>query len=233
MLKLIAAAIMLIDHIGLVFFPQYIMLRIIGRLAMPVFAYSIALGFTKTKSYKKYLFRVGIFAIISQIPFWLMIYSANSRYFNWLHLNIGFTFFGALVALYLYKQIKDNSSGRPALQKAGLVIIILTASFMNCDYGGYGILVVLVFYEYWIRRKNIKKTALGLISATLYLALMSFPGSLSEALGLIIMQSITVGALPLIKYYQKTHFKKLKYFFYMFYPVHMVLLALIKLLIFN
>jgi hypothetical protein len=63
MLKLIAAVIMLIDHIGFVIFPEHIVFRLIGRLAMPIFAYSIALGFTKTRSYKKYLLRMGIFAI--------------------------------------------------------------------------------------------------------------------------------------------------------------------------
>ncbi len=232
MLKLIAAVTMLIDHVGLVLFPQHIIFRIIGRLAMPMFAYSIALGFTKTQSYKKYLLRIGLFAIISQIPFWLMIYFAQPYDFRWLNLNIGFTFLGALIALYLYKQIKENPSKPPILKIIGLIMTIIITSLINCDYGGYGILVVFVFYEYFIIRKDIKKTALALLLATLSLPILSFSNSLLEAIDLILIQSIAVGALPFIIKYEKKHIKKIKYFFYVFYPAHMLLLALLKRFVF-
>jgi ABC-type multidrug transport system permease subunit len=228
MLKLIAAVIMLIDHIGFVIFPEHIVFRLIGRLAMPIFAYSIALGFTKTRSYKKYLLRMGIFAIISQIPFWIMDYAAQPHNFEWMHFNIGFTFFGALIALYLYKKVKDNPSESYILQIIGIIMIIAIVSLLNCDYGGYGILVVIVFYEYLIVRKDIKKTTTALLLVTLSLPIVYLMNSLQGVIDLVVTQSIAVGALPLIRRYDKVHFKKLKYFFYVFYPGHMLLLALVK-----
>ncbi len=71
-IKIIATITMLIDHIGFVLFPENILLRIIGRVSMPLFAFQIAVGFEKTKSREKYILRMLIFALVSQIPFSLM-----------------------------------------------------------------------------------------------------------------------------------------------------------------
>ena len=69
MLKIIACLLMLIDHMGAALFPEAIIIRMIGRLSFPIFAYLIAIGYSKTNSFSKYLYRLLIFAAVSQIPF--------------------------------------------------------------------------------------------------------------------------------------------------------------------
>ena len=68
-LKCIAIISMLIDHIGMVLFPEQLIFRMIGRLAFPIFAYVLVEGFFYTKNINKYLLRLGVFAIVSEVPF--------------------------------------------------------------------------------------------------------------------------------------------------------------------
>ena len=127
-LKIIAAASMLVDHIGFIFFPQVEFLRIIGRLALPIFAVGIANGYGYTSNIKKYLSRLLIFALISQIPFMLAINDSK--------LNIIFSFFVSLTALY-------------AIDKKKYIILISVIFFffmVPVEYGFYGLLMVVIFF---------------------------------------------------------------------------------------
>ena len=72
-LKLIAILSMVIDHVGSAFFPQYPVFRWIGRLAFPIFAYCLTVGLLYTHDIKKYLIRLGIFALVSQ-PFYIFAF---------------------------------------------------------------------------------------------------------------------------------------------------------------
>ena len=71
LLKWIAIVTMTIDHIGLILYPEYIVLRYIGRLAFPLFAYLLILGMESTRSVMKYFLRLFSFALISQTPFYI------------------------------------------------------------------------------------------------------------------------------------------------------------------
>ena len=75
-LKILAIIFMTIDHIGFTLFPSNLLLRYIGRLAFPIFAFQMGNGFYHTKNKEKYIFRMLIFTVISQIPFWLHLTSA-------------------------------------------------------------------------------------------------------------------------------------------------------------
>ena len=105
-MKFIAALCMLIDHIGLVFFPTDIRWRMIGRLAMPIFAYGVARGAFYTSSLKRYMKKMLLFSFISQIPFWGVQHLGMGEAIFSLNLNIGFTFLLALTAILLFKQYK-------------------------------------------------------------------------------------------------------------------------------
>ena len=98
-LKLIAIVSMLIDHIGGAFFPEVGIFRWIGRLAFPIFCYCLTVGLLYTRSVKKYLLRLGIFALVSQ-PFYILAFHPVGQFAenltNW---NIFFTLFLSLLAM--------------------------------------------------------------------------------------------------------------------------------------
>jgi heme/copper-type cytochrome/quinol oxidase subunit 4 len=220
MLKWIAALLMLIDHVGMVFFGEWGELRMIGRLAMPIFAYSIANGFHKTHSLKQYIGRMGVFAVVSQIPFWMIMYATDSMHFSLMRFNIGFTFLAALITLRLYQHIKNYTRNR-WICMLGIVALLVLATVLRCDYGAYAILLVLVFYEFYILRENRILTLCMWVLATGVLFVMGRGGQFS-------LQLFAVLAFPIIMGVKDRPVKGFKYFFYIFYPAHMVILSVIK-----
>jgi hypothetical protein len=97
-LKIVGILIMIIDHVGMLLFPQIIVLRVIGRLAFPIFAYYLTEGYAHTSNFGKYLFRLFAFAILAQFPFYLA--TGTTR------LNVFFSFFVGLLAIHAYKKRK-------------------------------------------------------------------------------------------------------------------------------
>lgn len=204
-IKIIAVIAMLIDHIGFVFFPRVEILRIIGRIAMPLFAFQIALGFNHTKNRNKYLLRILAFALISQIPFMLLM-SIHSDEFK---LNIGFTFLFALLILYSIEEIK------PFWEKIiCLVPILFLAWWLNYDYYLYGVALVIIFY-YTFAKKHLA-FPLWVIASFVY---SLYKKNLRYIYSLLAF-------IPIFLYNGKKG-KDIKYFFYAFYPLHMLLLYLI------
>ena len=114
-LKIIAIVSMFCDHFGDAYIGSFSFFNLIGRIAFPIFAFQISEGFIHTKSIKKYFLRLGIFALISQIPFWLFAHKFLGP--NDLSLNVFFTLFLGLLGIYLYNYIvklfqKSNSNTR-------------------------------------------------------------------------------------------------------------------------
>lgn len=100
MIKILACITMLIDHIGLLFFPKQILFRIIGRISMPLFAYCIARGIKNTKNVKNYVFRILLIAIVSQIPYMLMI--------DYFELNVCFVWVLTVIFILLCNNLKNK-----------------------------------------------------------------------------------------------------------------------------
>lgn len=146
MIKLIAAFLMLIDHIGAVLLPDIIALRIIGRLSMPLFAYCIARGFYYSDNkgtlnrYAKYL---TVFAVLSQIPYYFFM---PDRF------NIGFTWLLSLPVLYVVScEIKRRNIKEPLNKLVGvsyaaiILIISITAVLLPIEYNLTGVLFPTMF----------------------------------------------------------------------------------------
>jgi hypothetical protein len=160
-LKLFAMTTMFIDHIGYMLFPEYRILRSIGRLAFPIFAYQLAVGYAKTSSLKNYAKRLFVFALISQVPY---SFFSPGLEFKPLELNIMFTLLLALGVVYIYDKGIAMVSGyrdsgnytellRGILMLAAVIVIIMAPEMLNLafgdfrmDYGFYGLLLVLLFH---------------------------------------------------------------------------------------
>jgi len=130
MLKIIGIISMTIDHIGYLFFPELAWTRIVGRIAFPIFAYGISQGYIYTKNLKLYMYRLLIFALISQIPYYLFI-SRN-------HLNVIFTLLLGLISLIFIDKYNFFAVLIPAA----------AAYLMKSEYGVYGILITVFFYYF-------------------------------------------------------------------------------------
>lgn len=135
-LKIIALVTMIIDHTGAVLFPQYPILRIIGRISFPIFAFLAAEGFYHTRNVKKYMLRLAGFAVLSEVPFDIVFYG---KFFEPAHQNIFFTLLLGVMLMYFYGSQYSLAS------KAGCVILLLLAGdFFRTDYGAWGILMIFV-----------------------------------------------------------------------------------------
>lgn len=138
MLKWIAVITMIVDHVGAVLFPQSVLLRCIGRLSFPIFAFLLVEGFYHTGNLRRYQLRLLAFALLSEIPYDLAFHGTVLEFGNQ---NIFFTLFLALLTL----DIMEN--GRfPFAGGVGLFVGCLSAYLLSADYGAGGILMVLCFY---------------------------------------------------------------------------------------
>ncbi|MDD3139652.1 MAG: TraX family protein [Lachnospiraceae bacterium] len=197
---------MAIDHVGAVFFPQYIILRIIGRLAFPIFCFLLVEGFYHTRDVHKYMLRLGIFAFVSEIPFDLAFFGT---FIEFTHQNVFFTLFLGLLALYLL-----NTKMLLVTKTVGVFLLMFLAELLHTDYGAIGILMILVFYSF--REKLIIKSAsIGIINMLLVGGVQAYA---------------TFSVIPILLYNGRRGYN-LKYIFYAFYPVHLIIIFIVSLLL--
>lgn len=228
----IALISMLIDHIGVLFFPGQMIFRSIGRLAFPIFAWSLAQGFRYSSNRGAYFKRLLFFAFISQLPYsFLNPGGAFEAYgFNQL-----FQFVLSFMVLFFYEKGKDKSY----LYFIAAVLIFLpdfveyVFPFFTMGYGSYGIMLSLLFYTV----SDPYGQLMGYIMISLYGSLSSmilfglppayFMGGFANLDGLF-FQWRSILALPLIYLSEKLPPQRVpKYLFYWFYPVHIGLLVLL------
>ena len=219
-LKIIAMVSMVFDHVGDMFFPDVLWPRMIGRLAMPLFAFCITEGYIHTSDKKKYLIRMGVFALVSEVPFDLAFEGKVSLN----HQNIMLTFFMSILALMLFDLIrgkKNEDTGRYSIGKTilGSLVIIGTAAvaiLIKADYTIFAVISVFLFYLFK-DTKHFIRTGVGVA----FLAL-------TRTMGYYCTTGLSI--IPLLLYNGKKG-KGLKWLFYAFYPGHLLLLYLIKLIV--
>ena len=127
-LKLIAVVSMLTDHMGAVLFPQYIWMRYIGRLAFPIYCFLLTEGYLHTHSFKKYILRMTIFMVLSEIPFDL----AFSH--TWLNIHYQNVYWTLLLGLLAIRAMEWLQARLPRQW------------FIHTDYNAYGVLMIFGFY---------------------------------------------------------------------------------------
>lgn len=133
MMPFIAMLTMLIDHVGLIFFPHNEMFRIVGRIAFPLYCWFLVQGYRYTSDHKRYMRRLFWLACISQVP-----YSLAFR--EWYELNVIFTLLLSLICLYAVERL-PQAGYRIAFAAAVLAL----AWYVPMDYGAYGVLLVLIY----------------------------------------------------------------------------------------
>ena len=211
-LKLLAVVVMTIDHIGAILYPQVLWLRIIGRLAYPIFAYMIAEGCTHTRSLPRYLGTMAAMAGVCQVA----VYFITGSQYQYILV----TFSLSIALIYLLKKAMDTKNMLWYLVSAGGIFAVwvlteylpvkLTGTGFSIDYGFWGVLLPVMAWLGRTRYQKLLLTAAGLVLIT------GDPGSI---------QILSLCALPLLMLYNGQRGKwKLKYFFYLYFPAHIVLL---------
>jgi hypothetical protein len=210
LLKWIAIISMTIDHVGAVLYPEFTPLRIIGRLAFPLFAYLLILGLESTRNMRNYFIRLFLFSFISQVPFTLALGFELFGYFN-----IFFTLSSGLLFIYFFKKNSPIA-----------LVPVLFSFILPFDYGIYGIAMIGCMQ---ILKED---TRFGAAALFLLNVLFLVPWNI---------QFLSLSALPLVLLHKNGSLnvkrednEKVayppwrKYFFYVYYPLHLTLLYLIK-----
>ena len=209
------------DHQELVY-TVYENMRLIGRMAFPIYCFLLVEGFLHTSNVKKYGLRLLLFAFISEIPFDLAL---TGKIWDTSYSNVFFTLVIALVAMWAFTYVElfaefweekqwDLLLGKLVIIMAGVFIVALCGGFaeivLKTDYGFAGIIAILSMYMF----RNTRNFAFTVG----VMALVVFSSS-TEFVALLML-------IPLMKY-DGTRGKSLKYVFYAFYPAHLLVLGLL------
>lgn len=232
-LHIIAMALMLCDHAWAMLFPAAEWLTCIGRIAFPIFAFMIAEGAAHTHSMRRYILRMLIWALISEIPFDLM---AGGGVFYPFHQNVMWTFLISLIVIMLLEKVKARFSKRVVIVLLSIPIVlisVLIGTVTMVDYLGAGVLMVLVFYffpsvKWW--GKVCQLVLMYVINVEVlggYYYEVQIFGHTFE----IIQQGLALFALIPIWLYNGERgitAKPFKYFCYAFYPAHLLILFVVR-----
>lgn len=214
-IKIIACVTMLLDHIKYAipetrcFATQYL-----GRIAFPLFAFMIGEGYAHTKDLQKYCKRLLIAGIISQIPFMYF----RSLVGEWRMLNVMFTLLLGIAAITIF----DKFEKKYYISLPAVLLFALIGQIIKVDYGAYGVLMVFVLYLAR-NHKILRIFALVILNLIYYFNIVIVSFSMQS---LISYMFTTLPAILLVFYNGKLG-RKMKYIFYMFYPVHMIILYIL------
>ncbi len=213
-IKLIGLCTMFCDHFNNAVIGHFSYLNLIGRIAFPLFAFQLSQSYTHTKNLTKFLFRLLVFAIISQAPFMLFL----STYTSPLALNIGFTMILGALAILCFDKIPNKFLG---LSVCALISIL--GQIINVDYGAFGIILILLFYIFREKKLWLTISTASCIFINYTISFFIYQGAPFVTYYLPI---IFCSCIPLIfiNLYNGKRGLNAKYLFYIFYPVHLLLL---------
>lgn len=204
-LKCVAIVTMLIDHVGAIFFPEYLIFRYIGRIAFPIFCFLLVEGFFHTRDIRKYMFRLGVFALISEIPYDLAFRGVALEFEKQ---NVFFTLFIGVALMYALEQCSEWP-----VKIVEVLLAMWFAVLLCTDYSFKGILLISIYY--FFRKYKWLKLGLGAVWCLLW-------GEI---------QRYSILASFLLAAYNGEKGYSFKYFFYVFYPLHLFVLFVISCLI--
>ncbi len=207
-LKMIALITMAIDHTGAVLFPEEMAFRLIGRMSFPIYCFLLAEGFFYTSSRFRYLFRLLLLALVSEPVFDLAFFDTL-----WYpgHQNVFWTLSMGLAAMWVLEKMQES----PAIGMILAAAFALLAELCNTDYGAFGVVLILIF-SVCRSRRGTGVGAFALVNSGY--ALLLNP----------LQAAAVLSAVPIGLYNGKRGIRLPKLLFYAFYPVHLLLLFLIR-----
>ena len=230
-LHIIAMTLTLMDHLWATLLPAREWLTCAGRVAFPIFAFMAVEGYFHTRSFKKYILRMLLFAVLSEIPFDLMY---GGTWFYPVHQNVLWTFLLGLLGVWLMEQVRKKGKTWMYLLVCVLVVPagLVLGTLCMVDYYGVGVLTVFVFYflhgrKWWCFLGQL--AALYWLNVELLGGLM-YPVQLFGMEFELCQQGLALLALIPIWLYrgrQGYHSKPFQYLCYAFYPVHILLLVVV------
>ena len=230
-LHILAMVFMLCDHLWATIIPGNEWLTCIGRIAFPVFAFMIVEGYFHTKDFKKYMKRLLIFALISEIPFNLL---NSGGVFYPLHQNVLWTFLISLLLIHWNEKAKSKNKVWSRIWVAAVSLLIATVIGLlgMVDYYHYGIFMVLTFY-FFRGKKWWNYLCQFLLMYYINIEMMGGLVYEFEMFGkMIVLHQQGLALLSLIPIWlyngeQGFYNKTIKNVYYWFYPAHILVLALI------
>ena len=183
-------------------------MRLIGRVSFPLYCFLLVEGFLHTKNVRRYALRLGLLAVLSEIPYDL---SRFDLVFDLQMQNVYFTLLIGLCTIWLLKSFDDLPPAQAPFKYLVILIGAMSAHFLQTDYGAIGILLIVLLYMF---RENKKQQSI--IGAVCMLWEYTAPV-----------------AFLLTYHYNGSRGRQLpKWFFYGFYPVHLLVLAGIRMVLF-
>ncbi|MGD9559183.1 MAG: TraX family protein [Oscillospiraceae bacterium] len=234
-LKWLAIAAMVVDHAAYAFLPDYwgfpaLALHMLGRITGPVMFFFIAEGYHHTHNKNRYTLRLALFAVLSYIPFVCFKTGALPGAENWMSMNVIYTLLCAHLALRARHEI-----AHPALRIVALALCLF-ASLIG-DWGWMAVVFVLVFDVF---RGNFKNQALGYTLVTLTQLLPALATGVLRVLsgaalgaawpyfGQTLYYAAFFVPLALLRFYNGQRGASPKYFFYAFYPLHLLVIVAVR-----
>lgn len=238
-LKIIALISMTLDHMASTFLTQSFLtsqlgmsipgsynwlhyLHYIGRIAFPIYAFGIAQGCTYTKNRKKYLLRLLVFAVISEIPFQLAFDYGQLHFFPLPISNVLFTLLLGAICCFIYDGFREKSVAWVTLFP--VACLVLLAEICNSDYGGIGVLCVFLPYLF-MGRKWLQLSSLAVMMLVLYYVqpfVLSYSPMSLYAVLTILFSLAGVGLLAIYNGEPGPKGKVSQLLFYAYYPLHLL-----------
>ena len=225
-LKIIAFVSMIVDHIGAVFFPNIIWFRIVGRIAMPIFAFFVAEGYFYTRNKSRYVITLFCFMLISWLPFCFGLGLALYK------INILGVFLISLLGMFLIDKLKNAKQSKVLFVSLIILyfIVVFAIDILGLiPEGVFGVAIPIVIYAF-----RDKKYIKFILSGVLLLIISL----------LVVLDDARVGwenyyqfasilaLLPIAMYNGHKGKLNLKYLFYVGYPVHLIILWILKCIVF-
>lgn len=219
MLRLLALLSMLADHTGLALFPRIGVFRCVGRLAFPLYCFLLVQGYIHTRDVRAYARRLLLLAILSEIPFDLLIFG---RAACMVEQNVLFSLLLGLAAVW----VVDRFESEPVKAALGTLLVFMLSMLARVSYGWLGVALCLWFYK--LRRSRVRQALCILPIEGVYCLSLALSGV--EQSWVLVSLCAMLSTVPVLLYNGRPGLRNrlISFLFYAAYPLHIVALLIAR-----